>query len=171
MVVLVNNATYPRTKLGRLQWFALHFPKVKDQHALVRLATNPERVVPDINERITAITLILEKGIKYDDEVKPLLDLVKDETDFPIKTGDKDSKENYALLRGEAALALATYGLRSREFTQALIEILNCMLYDPVFVSKKSQASTYFNNFLDALTIADRDSADWFIKITEAHTH
>ena len=183
------------TKVQRLAWYATHFPRMQHKN-LIPLATNPKREILDINERIVAVLLILKDGIQSNEEVKPLLDLVKDEEDFPIcifiekdeidryknhklidgQTKEKiDKKENNALLRGDASIALANYGLKSAEFVNALIDILNNIACDPLFIYK-SNVTDYLVNFLAALYKADTKSAvpfmDTFsIKVADIERH
>ena len=177
-----------RTKIERIAWYGNHLSRIRDQHNLVNLAANPKREILDINERLVAILVILKDGIKAEDEVKPLLDLVKDENDFPItefvkkgtvdeymegKAIDKDTKEiidkkeNNALLRGEAALALTKNGLKTDEFIKVLADIANSMANDPLFIwENKAQLiiTHYFKNFLTALYEVDRNSTLPLIK-------
>lgn len=156
MIALTNPIQIPHTKVERLQWYAEHLRRMKQRH-LVNIATSPERNVIDPNERIVAVLLIAEQGIESQDAVKPLLDLLSDENDYPLTQGTTHEKENDAMLRSETALALAKYGVKSKEFKTTLISILKSIVCDPVFIAK-SGPSMYFMNFACALYIADRDS-------------
>ncbi len=179
----------PQTRVGKLAWYVTHFPKMRHS-TLVSIATTPERRVVDRNERIVAAMLILKQGIKSKEEIYPLFNLVKDENDYPLLYGSKDSEENNALLRGYAAIAIAKYAdkfinhpgrlvqsskeyISARreilrfipEFSNTLKEILNSVISDPVFVPKNGNTSTqYFDKFLTALYIIDRKSALPIIK-------
>ncbi|MBI3591600.1 MAG: hypothetical protein HY094_09530 [Candidatus Melainabacteria bacterium] len=179
-------------RLKHLQWYADHFPRIKDQHNLVAIASNSKREILDINERTVAIMVILKEGIKAEDEVSPLLDLVKDEDAFPIReyidkdtiakylakqfSGEQsekikeiiDKKQNHALLRGETALALANYGLKTKEFVEKLKYILNDMACDPLFIAGHPM---YITNFLAALYETDKDSARSLMKYFSISEH
>ena len=148
--------TVPHTKVERLQWYAQHFTRMQQKH-LVEIATNSKRSVLDLNERIVAILAILQKGIEGPDEVRPLLDLLNDENDYPLTQGTTDEKENNALLRGDTAIALAKYGVKTQEFKEILLNILKSIAMDPVFITKDTP-TYYFINFACALYITDQDS-------------
>ena len=155
MISLTHTPT-PHTTVTKLQWYSEHLPKMT-QKSLVEIATNPKRGVMDPNERIVAIMIILKKGIESQDVVKPLLDLLKDENDYPLTQGTTHEKENNALLRGDTAIALAKYGVKTQEFIGILITILKSIVTDPVFITKNTPTND-FMNFACALYIADKDS-------------
>lgn len=174
----------PKTRVGKLAWYVAHFPRMRHSTWL-SIATTPERSVVDRNERIVAAMLILKDGIKSKEEMYQLFSLVKDENDYPIVSGNKDSKENNALLRGYAAVAIAKYADKFvnhpgrlvqssqgyisakreilkfiSEFSNTLKETLNSVAPDPVFVPQNGNTSTqFFDKFLTALYIIDKESA------------
>ena len=180
----------PQTKVGRASWYASHFPRIKHSN-LLKIATTPERIVMDDNERTVAIMAIVKDGIKSKEELWPLLSLVKDENDYPIISGTKDSKENNALLRGYAAIAIAKYinkfinysdtlaktspgyflerreALKIKdEFSNTLKQILNSVASDPIFIPQDKNISTlYFTQFLEALYLIDKESANPIIDV------
>ena len=131
-----------------------------NHYSLVQIATTPGRVVVNRNERILAAEQIVKDGIQSDDEVEPFLALLKDEYNYPLITGTTNEKANYAILRGDAALVLAKYGLKTEEFIDTLKQILTSILDDPVFVPHDDRGSTmFFNKFLAALYLADNEGA------------
>ncbi len=182
-------AHIPQTHVGKLAWYVSHFPRMRHRTWL-SIATTPERSVVDRNERIVAAMLILKDGIKSKEEMYQLASLVRDENDYPILHGNKDSEENNALLRGYTAIAIAKYVdkfinhpgrlIQSSqeyisakrevlkfipEFSKTLREILNSVISDPVFVPRNGNTSTpYFDKFLAALYIIDKESALPIIK-------
>lgn len=151
----------PGANVQRLAWYAKHMPNMRHT-TLVRLACNPKREVINKNERLVAIILILQDGIQNDEEAGQLLKLLKDEDDYPLNTGDRDSKENNAILRGDAAIALARYKLKTKEFIDTVVEILNSIEKDPVFI-KGNKATNFYLYFLTALYIADKTTAKTFM--------
>lgn len=157
----VGTFSYPQTNLQRLAWYAKHMSNMRHT-TLVRLACNPKREVIDKNERLVAIILILRDGIQNNEEAGQLLKLLKDENDYPLNTGDRNSKENNAILRGNAAIALARYGLKTRESIDTVVEILNSIEKDPVFIKGK-KATNFYLYFLTALYLADKTTAKPFM--------
>ncbi len=155
MIILIY-PVIPHTKVERLKWYAEHFPRMQQRY-LIDIATNPGRSVIDLNERIIAVMAILEKGIDSAYEVRPLLDLLGNENDYPLTQGTTHEKENNALLRGDTAIALAKYGVNTDEFKEILLNILKSIIRDPVFIAKDTP-TTYFMNFACAIYMADKDS-------------
>lgn len=150
----------PGANVQRLAWYAKHMPNMRHT-TLVRLACNPREVI-DKNERLVAIILILRDGVQNDEEVSQLLKLLKNEDDYPLNTGDRDSKENNAILRGNTAIALARYRLKTKEFIDTVVEILNSIEKDPVFIKGK-KATNFYLYFLTALYIADKTTVKTFM--------
>ena len=96
----------------------------------------------------------------------------KDHEDLPYKQKLKiNIEENVAMLRSWAALMIAEFGQKTQiykrikqEFITELKEILNKIATDPVFVNQNThKTSSYFNGFLKALYLADKQSAMSFI--------
>lgn len=96
----------------------------------------------------------------------------KDHEDLPYKQKLKRNiEENVAMLRSWAALMIAESGQRTRiyksiksEFIGTLKEILNKIATDPIFVNQNThKTSSFFNDFLKALYLADKQSAMPFI--------
>lgn len=161
-MIAVKVTPIPHTRVGFLKWYAEHFPKMPHK-SLIKIC-NPYRAVIDTNERIVAVMKILEDGIETEDEIEPLLNVVKDEEDFPIFTGTRDNKENNALLRGDAALALAKYGFKTTDFIDTLKQIIDEMIKNPLFIPTNSKGAIFFNPFLASLYLTDGNYAERIMK-------
>ncbi len=157
--------------------------KTVDRKTLLEYATNPRADVPDINYRIISVLELqrrekLEGNLKEDlnsHEVSALLELVKNERDFPIYGTvhsdpkiNKFKKENHAFLRAYAATLLEEYGLEHPELVRllpklkkALNSILDNLTHDDGFVKQQAKSlesdptTIYFKNFLKALSVLD----------------
>ena len=140
---------------------------------LIIIATNPERLVADINERIFCLAEILQRGgLKWHEIMPPIFSLLIDDSNYPISDSfDKDAKENHSLLRGEAALAVGSFCQENNgnhstfkdEFIHTLIEIMGKMRNDGLFDSSKHGENYYFEHFkyfLAALYLVRKDRAE-----------
>ena len=179
MTVAIRHGYQLFTKVGLLHWYAEHFPHMREK-SLVTLVTHPDRFVIDQNARTAAILTILEKkgGITHVEEVRPLLDTLKDESDYPVTEASRNAKENDAYFRSEVALALAKYGVENsesfeefkHEFIQTIRDTIHLMVADPLFPGDFNISSIdnkyfgYCTNFLAALHAIDQTSADPIIK-------
>ena len=143
---------------------------------LILIATNPERLVADINERILCLVEILKRGNIKLHEIIPIYNLLSDDSNYPISGSfDKDAKENHSLLRGEAALAVGSfctenngnYSTFKDEFINTLTKIMEKMKNDRLFNSLKHGDNYYFEHFkyfLAALYLVRQDLAEEIMK-------
>lgn len=142
------------------------------RNCLIVIATKPERLVADINERICSLLEILRRGnIKFH-ETLPIFRLLTDGSNYPISGNlDRDTKENNSYLRGGAALAIASFGAESNgdfsemkeEFIHILTGILDEIRNDRLFESSNKAKNYYFEHFkyfLAALYLVHKDLAE-----------
>lgn len=165
MVATINR--YRQNKVEQNRAFALLIRHLK-AHNLVRIAADPNRISANDNERIIAAAALdeLEKNHRTEpisemssDDIQLLLDLVRDKENNRSITGDeldRNKKENNALLRGEAAIALAEYGVKTPEFILALTRVLLLMEEEPLFVPRNGNGSVYHSLFACALDLAQK---------------
>ncbi len=181
----LDPAQTPRLNCGQALEKFLALPKTTRLAAYVNLMksfnshdlamlTDPDSRVIEINERLVAGQLLIQKGVDPKD-LELELKVVKDEEDFPItgKNIDKNTKENDGLLRAELAEALIKSGYKSEELIGALKEILNNMIGDPLLskilengLDKKNTNFylTDFLYFLSELYQLDKQSAEAIMK-------